>query len=190
MNLYALGGVAALGQSSIQGGGSGGGGTSYNRLDSWEAYDANKAGWVLSAGLGKNLDGRVTSLENGQIEGVATQEWVEDQGFATENWVTKKGYLTSLTHNHTITIGNASKSVGVGGTAAFTLADIGAQAAGNYATSGHTHSVKINGQVKTIAASGGTAVDLGTYLTKHQDISGKADKATTLSGYKITDAKI
>jgi hypothetical protein len=195
MNLYALGGVAALGQSSIQGGGSGsggsgGGGTSYNRLDSWEAYDANKAGWVLSAGLGNDLNSRVASLENGQIEGVATQEWVQNQGFATENWVTKKGYLTSLAHNHTITIGNASKSVGVGGTAAFTLADIGAQAAGNYATSGHTHSVKINGQVKTIAASGGTAVDLGTYLTKHQDISGKADKATTLEGYKITDAKI
>lgn len=28
------------------------------------------------------------------------------------------------------------------------------------------------------------------YLTTHQDISGKADKATTLSGYGITDAKI
>lgn len=29
-----------------------------------------------------------------------------------------------------------------------------------------------------------------TPLTEHQDISGKADKATTLSGYGITDAKI
>lgn len=28
------------------------------------------------------------------------------------------------------------------------------------------------------------------YLTQHQDISGKADKATTLAGYGITDAKI
>ena len=28
------------------------------------------------------------------------------------------------------------------------------------------------------------------YLTQHQDVSGKADKATTLSGYGITDAKI
>ena len=52
----------------------------------------------------------------------------------------------------------------------------------------HTHSVKINGTTKTIAATGGTAVDLGTYLTSHQDISGKADKATTLAGYGITDA--
>lgn len=81
MNLYALGGITALGQSSMQGGGSGG--ASYNRLDSWASYDANKAGWVLSAGLGNNLNSRVASLENGHIEGVATQEWVEDQGYLT-----------------------------------------------------------------------------------------------------------
>ena len=31
-------------------------------------------------------------------------------------------------------------------------------------------------------------VNLGTVITAHQDISGKADKATTLSGYGITDA--
>ena len=34
----------------------------------------------------------------------------------------------------------------------------------------HTHTVKINGTEKTIAATGGTAVDLGTYLTAHQTI--------------------
>ena len=33
-------------------------------------------------------------------------------------------------------------------------------------------------------------VDLGTVITSHQDISGKADAATTLAGYGITDAKI
>lgn len=31
-------------------------------------------------------------------------------------------------------------------------------------------------------------VNLGTVITAHQDISGKADKATTLAGYGITDA--
>ena len=45
----------------------------------------------------------------------------------------------------------------------------------------HTHSVKINGVTKTIAATGGTAVDLGTYLTSHQDISGKQDKSTAVT---------
>lgn len=80
-NFYALGGISALGVSGVQGGG---GGTSYNRLDSWASYDSSKAGWVLSALLGNDLNSRVTSLENGQIEGVATQEWVLNQGFLTE----------------------------------------------------------------------------------------------------------
>lgn len=41
------------------------------------------------------------------------------------------------------------------------------------------------------ASNGALTVTKGTtFLTSHQDISGKADKATTLSGYGITDAKI
>lgn len=35
----------------------------------------------------------------------------------------------------------------------------------------HTHTVKINGVTKTISATGGAAVDLGTYLTNHQAVS-------------------
>lgn len=38
----------------------------------------------------------------------------------------------------------------------------------------HTHSVKINGITKTIAASSGDAVDLGTYLTTHQSLAAYA----------------
>lgn len=38
----------------------------------------------------------------------------------------------------------------------------------------HTHSVKINGITKTIADSGGDAVDLGTYLTAHQSLAAYA----------------
>ena len=38
----------------------------------------------------------------------------------------------------------------------------------------HTHSVKINGVTKTIAATGGTPVDLGNYLTSHQSLAGYA----------------
>ena len=37
--------------------------------------------------------------------------------------------------------------------------------------SSHTHTVKINGTTKTISATGGAAVDLGTYLTSHQAVS-------------------
>ena len=93
------------------------------------------------------------------------------------------------------------------------------QPKGNYITSHqdisgksdktHTHSVKINGVTKTIAATGGTAVDLGTYLTSHQSLAAylkSADaektysklghthafseitgKPTTLAGYGVTD---
>lgn len=46
--------------------------------------------------------------------------------------------------------------------------------------------ITTNNNVATINI-GGSSV---TPLTEHQDISGKADKATTLSGYGITDAKI
>ena len=47
---------------------------------------------------------------------------------------------------------------------------------GKSATS-HTHSVKINGVTKTIAATGGAAVDLGTYLTSHQSLADYAKKS-------------
>lgn len=48
----------------------------------------------------------------------------------------------------------------------------------------HTHSVKINGITKTIAASGGDAVDLGTYLTSHQSLNGYATQSWVKSqGY-------
>ena len=58
------------------------------------------------------------------------------------------------------------------------------QPIGNYLTShqdisgksdkSHTHSVKINGIIKTIPATGGTPVDLGNYLTSHQSLAGYA----------------
>ena len=40
----------------------------------------------------------------------------------------------------------------------------------------HTHQVVINGVTKTIDRTGGTPVDLGTYLTSHQDLSGYLSK--------------
>lgn len=43
--------------------------------------------------------------------------------------------------------------------------------------------IKINGNQKTISAG---LVDLGTYLTSHQDISGKQDKAISLAGFTAT----
>lgn len=50
------------------------------------------------------------------------------------------------------------------------LVDSG-KAVSDFAASPHTHTVKINGATKTISATGGAAVDLGTYLTSHQAVS-------------------
>ena len=59
-------------------------------------------------------------------------------------------------------------------------------------------SISKNGTALSIDSSKNVNIEVPTkvsqlsndsgYLTKHQDISGKADKATTLSGYGITDA--
>lgn len=55
--------LTGLGRSaSISGGG---GGESYDRLDAWADYSSDKAGYVLSAGLGWDLNTRVKSLEAG-----------------------------------------------------------------------------------------------------------------------------
>lgn len=55
----------------------------------------------------------------------------------------------------------------------------------------HTHSVKINGSTKIIAASGGTAVDLGTYLTSHQSLAGYATQDwVNTKGYITSSASI
>ena len=61
-NVYSTKGVSALGLGSN--GDGGGGGTSYDRLDTWANYDSSKAGWVLSALLGKDLDTRVDALNS------------------------------------------------------------------------------------------------------------------------------
>lgn len=55
----------------------------------------------------------------------------------------------------------------------YTKGQVDSIANGKSSTS-HTHSVIINGTTKIIAASGGTAVDLGTYLTTHQSLAAYA----------------
>lgn len=54
-----------LSSKGMNTGSGGGSGSDYDRLDAWADYDASKAGWVLSAGLGNDLNTRMTSLEGG-----------------------------------------------------------------------------------------------------------------------------
>lgn len=58
----------------------------------------------------------------------------------------------------------------------YTKTQVDSIASGKSSTS-HTHSVIINGTTKIIAASGGTAVNLGTYLTSHQSLADYAKKS-------------
>ena len=116
--------------------------------------------------------------------------------------VTKSGKTITFTKGATYLTSHQSLSN------YYTKSSVDSLLSGKSATT-HTHSVKINGTTKTIAASGGDAVDLGTYLTSHQSLAAylkSADaektysklghthafseitgKPTTLAGYGVTD---
>lgn len=66
----------------------------------------------------------------------------------------------------------------------YTKSQVDSIANGKSSTS-HTHSVIINGVTKTIAASGGAAVNLGTYLTSHQSLAEYAKKNDAVGSMEI-----
>lgn len=77
------GDVAAFNGGEVPDGGTSGGGSDYNRLDAWTDYDSTKAGYVLSALLGIDLNTRtkanadaIASLTNA-IAALASTEWVK-----------------------------------------------------------------------------------------------------------------
>lgn len=69
----------------------------------------------------------------------------------------------------------------------YTKSQVDSIANGKSSTS-HTHSVIINGVTKTIAASGGAAVNLGTYLTSHQSLAEYAKKSDAATSLEITSS--
>lgn len=91
--------------------------------------------------------------------------------------VTKSGKTITFTKGATYLTSHQSLSN------YYTKSSVDTLLSGKSATS-HTHSVKINGVTKTIAATGGAAVDLGTYLTSHQSLNGYATQSWVKSqGY-------
>ncbi len=68
--LYTEGFLSSKGLNA--GSGTDGGGTDYDRLDAWSDYAASKAGWVLSAGLGNDLNTRLKAVEQGGAMKVST----------------------------------------------------------------------------------------------------------------------
>lgn len=211
-NLYTSGGVSAygVGTSSSSGGGLNGSVKSYSNALKLTSESLSE---IASAYSIKALDSRISSLEGGSATAISvsgsgnavtsvtkngtTISIVKGSTFLT-NHQSLDGYVNAISVSGS---GNAITSVSKSGKGItftkgatfltshqslanyYTKSSVDSLLSGKSATS-HTHSVKINGITKTIAASGGTAVDLGTYLTSHQSLNGYATQSWVKSqGY-------
>lgn len=160
-NLYTSGGVSAygVGTSSSSGGGLNGSVKSYSNALKLTSESLSE---IASAYSIKALDSRISSLEGGSAMDVS----VSGSGNAVTA-VTKSGKTITFTKGATYLTSHQSLSN------YYTKSSVDSLLNGKSATT-HTHSVKINGITKTIPASGGDAVDLGTYLTTHQSLAAYA----------------
>lgn len=204
-NLYTTGGITAYGAgaSTTGGGGLNGSVKSYSNALKLTSESLSE---IASAYSIKALDSRISSLEGGSATAISvsgsgnavtsvtkngtTISVVKGSTFLT-NHQSLDGYVNAISVSGS---GNAITSVSKSGKGItftkgatfltshqslanyYTKSSVDTLLSGKSATS-HTHSVKINGVTKTIAATGGTAVDLGTYLTSHQSLADYAKKS-------------
>lgn len=165
-NLYASGGVSAYSVGSVAGSGGGGlNGTIVPYSTAIASDPQNEGSKIASASSIYKLHSRISNIENNG----ATSITVTGTGNAITS-VSKNG--TSITFTKGATFLTSHQSLAN----YYTKGQVDNIANGKSSTS-HTHSVKINGVTKTIAATGGTAVDLGTYLTSHQSLADYAKKS-------------
>lgn len=204
-NLYATGGITAYGAgaSTTGGGGLNGSVKSYSNALKLTSESLSE---IASAYSIKALDSRISSLEGGSATAISVSGSGNAVTSITKNGTTisvVKGSTFLTSHQsldgyvNAISVsgsGNAITSVSKSGKGItftkgatfltshqslanyYTKSSVDSLLSGKSATS-HTHSVKINGVTKTIAATGGTAVDLGTYLTSHQSLADYAKKS-------------
>lgn len=212
-NLYTSGGVSAygVGTSSSSGGGLNGSVKSYSNALKLTSESLSE---IASAYSIKALDSRISSLEGGSATAISvsgsgnavtsvtkngtTISIVKGSTFLT-NHQSLDGYVNAISVSGS---GNAITSVSKSGKGItftkgatfltshqslanyYTKSSVDSLLSGKSATS-HTHSVKINGVTKTIAATGGTAVDLGTYLTSHQSLA----NYVTINDSRLSDSR-
>lgn len=205
-NLYATGGITAYGAGSSTTGGGGGLNGSVKSYSSALKLTSESLSEIASAYSIKALDSRISSLEGGSATAISVSGSGNAVTSVTKNGTTisvVKGSTFLTSHQsldgyvNAISVsgsGNAITSVSKSGKGItftkgatfltshqslanyYTKSSVDSLLSGKSATS-HTHSVKINGVTKTIAATGGTAVDLGTYLTSHQSLADYAKKS-------------
>jgi hypothetical protein len=212
-NLYATGGITAYGAGASTTGGGGGLNGSVKSYSSALKLTSESLSEIASAYSIKALDSRISSLEGGSATAISVSGSGNAVTSVTKNGTTisvVKGSTFLTSHQsldgyvNAISVsgsGNAITSVSKSGKGItftkgatfltshqslanyYTKSSVDSLLSGKSATS-HTHSVKINGVTKTIAATGGTAVDLGTYLTSHQSLNGYATQSWVKSqGY-------
>lgn len=102
-----------------------------------------------------------------------TYWWTGQDNFKYTDWHTLLHTGNSSVSGHTITINGTST------TWSNTWRPLGT-GSGDAAAGNHSHKIKINGNEKTIAATGVT--DLGNYLTTHQSLSGYVNTISTIGG--------
>lgn len=204
-NLYATGGITAYGAGASTTGGGGGLNGSVKSYSSALKLTSESLSEIASAYSIKALDSRISSLEGGSAMDVSVSGSGNAVTSVTKNGTTisvVKGSTFLTSHQsldgyvNAISVsgsGNAITSVSKSGKGItftkgatfltshqslanyYTKSSVDSLLSGKSATS-HTHSVIINGTTKIIAASGGTAVNLGTYLTSHQSLADYAKK--------------
>lgn len=191
-NVGVSGGISAYGTYTPSTGGGGGlSGTIIPYNTAIASDPQNEGSKIASASSIYKLHSRISSIEtNG-----ATSITVTGTGNAITS-VSKNGTSITFTKGSTFLTNHQSLA------AYLTKSEASStyQPKGNYLTShqslenyytkgqvdsiangksstNHTHSVIINGTTKIITASGGTAVNLGTYLTSHQSLADYAKKS-------------
>ena len=173
-NLYASGGVSAYGVGSVAGSGGGGlNGTIVPYNTAITSDPQNEGSKIASASSIYKLHSRISNIENNGAISIT----VTGTGNAITS-VSKNG--TSITFTKGATFLTSHQSLAN----YYTKSSVDSLLSGKSATS-HTHSVKINGVTKTIAATGGTAVDLGTYLTSHQSLA----NYVTINDSRLSDKR-
>lgn len=204
-NFYATGGITAYGAGASTTGGGGGLNSSVKSYSNALKLTSESLSEIASAYSIKALDTRISSLEGGSATAISVSGSGNAVTSVTKNGTTisvVKGSTFLTSHQsldgyvNAISVsgsGNAITSVSKSGKGItftkgatfltshqslanyYTKSSVDSLLSGKSATS-HTHSVIINGTTKIIAASGGTAVNLGTYLTSHQSLADYAKK--------------
>lgn len=213
-NLYATGGITAYGAGASTTGGGGGLNGSVKSYSNALKLTSESLSEIASAYSIKALDSRISSLEGGSATAISVSGSGNAVTSVTKNGTTisvVKGSTFLTSHQsldgyvNAISVsgsGNAITSVSKSGKGItftkgatfltshqslanyYTKSSVDSLLSGKSATS-HTHSVKINGVTKTIAATGGTAVDLGTYLTSHQSLA----NYVTINDSRLSDSR-